>query len=174
MSKPSVTQLIKLLDKPALLSWANKQGLLGIDIQKKRQEVMSDGTTIHSQIEHYVKHKTPFEHQAVFDVFMQGKTIINLETDIETEWFTGRYDAKLDWGGCPYLVDWKRKAKRIYFEHKLQLAAYGMAEPCERFAIVSVPSFQAMTFEIKDRRPYEEIIKALSIIHQQKILINEF
>jgi len=41
MKKPSVTELLRILDKPALLNWANKQGLLGIDISVKRKEWLS-------------------------------------------------------------------------------------------------------------------------------------
>lgn len=175
MTKPTVSELIKLLDKPALLNWANKQGLAGVDISKKRQEWLDAGTSIHSQIEDYLRNGTPFvstEDQDRFEAFMSGKKLISLESSIETEWFKGRYDIKIDWGGKIYLMDFKKNARAIYFENKLQLVAYSMAEPCDKFAIVSVPSFKVMNFEIRDKKPYEEILKSLSIIHQQKMLID--
>lgn len=178
MKKPSVTELVKLLDKPALLKWANKQGLAGIDISKKRQEWLNAGSSMHQQIEDYIKDGKPFivpEHQEAFDVFMSGKKIISFESNIETEWFTGRYDIEVDIGGRNYLMDFKKDNKgirSIYFEDKLQLVAYSMARPCDHFAIVSTPSFRVMKFQIEDKQPYIEILKALAIVHQQKQIID--
>ena len=51
MKKPSVTQLLDLIAKPALISWANKQGLMGIDTSEKRKKILLNGTSLHSQIE---------------------------------------------------------------------------------------------------------------------------
>src|SRR5688572_4128160 len=121
MNKPSVTQLISLLDKPALLNWANKQGLAGVDISKKRKDWLSAGTSIHAQIEEYLKDGKRFisdtDHEA-FEVFMSGKKVVSFESCIETEWFTGRYDIEVDWGGRTYLMDFKKGARAIYFENK--------------------------------------------------------
>lgn len=178
MNKPSVTQLVKLLDKPALLNWANKQGLAGIDISKKRQEWLNAGASMHSQIEGYLKDGAAFvseKDQNAFEVFLSGKKVISFESNIETEWFTGRYDIEIDWGGRNYIMDFKKDNKGIrsvYFEDKLQLVAYSMARPCEHFAIVSTPSFRVMQFKIEDKRPYIEILKALAVIYNQKQIID--
>jgi hypothetical protein len=173
--KPSVTDLLKLLDKPALLSWANKKGLEGIDISKERSKWLNAGTSIHSQIENYIKNGDPFISeidQSYFDCFIFDKEILGLECKIETEWFTGRYDIKVKWMDKVYIMDFKNKSKKIYFENKLQLIAYAMAEPCDCFAIVSVPSFTVMNFNVKDRKPYEEILKNLSNIYKLKLEID--
>jgi hypothetical protein len=69
-------------------------------------------------------------------------------------------------------MDFKNNSKGIYFENKLQLIGYGMAERCDSFAVVSVPEFTIMNFKVDDRRPYEEILKSLSNIYYQKWLIN--
>lgn len=178
MKKPSVTELVKLLDKPALLKWANKQGLAGVDISKKRQEWLDAGKSMHSQIEGYLKDGERFiseTDQEKFEVFLSGKKIITFESNIETEWFTGRYDLEVDWGGRVYLMDFKKDNKgirQVYFEDKLQLVAYSMARPCDCFAVVSTPSFKVHQVEIEDKEPYIEILKALSIIHTQKQLID--
>lgn len=176
MKKPSVTTLIGLLDKPALLSWANKQGLAGIDISQKRKEWLNDGISIHSQIENFVKNGEPFynsDHEKSFKNFISDKKILGYEFDIETDWFVGRCDMKLEWNKKVYLIDFKNKSKGVYFENKLQLVAYGMAEKCDSFSIVSVPEFKMMNFTIKDRTPYEEILKSLSNIYKQKNIIDE-
>lgn len=174
MKKPSITELLKLLDKPALLSWANKQGLAGIDISVKKQEWLNAGISIHSQIQEFVNHGTQFAHigdQDRFKSFISGKQILGIEVGIETEWFIGRYDMKLKWGNKIYIVDFKRNHKSIYFENKLQLVAYGMAEQCDCYAIISVPEFSIMNFKLDNSEPYIEIIKSLSNIYKQKQII---
>ncbi len=176
MKKPSISELIGLLDKPALLKWANKQGLAGIDISTKRKEWLNDGTGIHNQIEDYVRDGKPFlnpDTQANFVNFMSDKKVLCIEKKIETDYFTGRCDIKLEWKGRSYLVDWKKSAKGIYFENKLQLIAYSMAEPCDSFAIVCYPEFRMMNFSPLDRQPYIDIIKALSQVYKCKKMLEE-
>jgi len=174
--KPSVTELLRLLDKPALLNWANKQGLRGIDINEERSKWLNAGSSIHNQIESFIKNGECFinkEAQLNCIKFLSDKEILGLENNIETEWFTGRYDIKVKWNDKIYLMDFKNKSKRIYFENKLQLIGYGMAEECDSFAIVSVPSFKVMNFKVENRVPYEEILKCLSKIYTLKSELNE-
>jgi len=174
MKKPSVTELLKILDKPALLNWANKQGLLGIDISIARKKWLNDGTSIHSQIENYLLNGVPFldsSTQAVFENFIENKEVIAVEKQIETDWFTGRIDFKFKMDGFVYVSDWKSNQRGIYIENKLQLVAYGMAEPCDKYCIISVPDFTLIQVEIPDAIPYIEILKALTIIYQNKQLI---
>ena len=172
--KPSVTELIKLLNKPALLNWANRQGLKGIDISVERVKWMNRGTSIHSQIEKYIKTGEPFvkeTDQANFEKFFNMVDIHGVENSIETEWFTGKYDILFKYNNRIYLGDFKSNAKKIYFEHKLQLVAYSMAVRCDSFSIISVPSFKMMNFKVDDRSPYEKIIISLSEIYKNKCKI---
>jgi hypothetical protein len=164
MKKPSVTQLIGMLDKPALLRWANRQGLLGIDIEKERRKWLDDGTSIHAQIER--REFIVPEHAANYARFIEDKEVISAEKWIETEWFIGRYDCKLRWRGSDWLVDWKSGAG-IYLESKLQLVAYGMAEPADNFAVVNVPEFVLNDAKIgENRRKFEDIMISLAKIHK--------
>lgn len=174
MKKPSVTELLSLLDKPALLGWANRQGLAGIDISRARPNWLAQGLSIHDQIENFIRKGEPFissTDQESFKEFISDKEILALECNVETEYFVGRYDIRLKWKDKTYIMDFKKDKKKIYLEQKLQLVAYGMAEPCDAFAIVSVPTFTVMNIKIKDRKPYEEIIKSLSNIYTQKQLL---
>jgi hypothetical protein len=174
--KPSVTELLKLLDKPALLKWANQQGLKGIDIEKERPKWLNAGLSIHSQIENFIKNGEQFikqEDQNNCVQFLSDKQVLGLECKIETEWFTGRYDFKTLWNEKVYIIDFKRDHKNLYFENKLQLIAYSMAEKCDCFAIVSVPDFKVINFKVDNREPYEEIIKCLSKIYALKSELNE-
>lgn len=177
MNKPSVTELLDILAKPALISWANKQGLKGIDLKDFRKKALSKGTSIHAQIEGVYKGTAKFEKQddaIKFEKFMLDKSLMGSEIDIETDWFVGRYDARIEHLGNEYIVDFKRGFKgKIYLENKLQLIAYTMAEPAA-MAIVGTKDFKMVPVVIADRRPYEEILKSLSKIwYLQKEIGNE-
>jgi len=170
--KPRVTELINLLDKPGLMKWANKIGLEGIRLEDYRKKSTEKGTSLHKQIENYILHSIPFEdpfHQAMFDLFIYDKQVIDLEQQIETKWFVGRYDAKIRIGEDIYICDFK-STTTVYFENKLQLSAYRMAFPECKIAVVEIPSFIFKPIDIcfKD---YEDIMKALSFIHQKKSIL---
>lgn len=169
--KPTVSNLISLLDKPALLKWANKIGLEGIHIDDYRKKSLAGGSFNHTQIERYVKDKTPFdnpEHQKCFDKYFCDKTILCCEQEIETEYFIGRYDIKIEYNGKKYICDFKSNQSGIYLENKLQLVAYRMGEPCDGVGVISVPSFTYIPVHIPNFEPYEEILKALSKIYTLK------
>lgn len=162
MRKPSVTKLVDMLDKPALVRWANRQGLLGIDIDKERQRTKAAGTSMHEQIETgaFVEQA----HARNFGRFMEGKEILRSEGAVETEWFVGRYDCKMRVDGLDYIIDYK-SSQAMYFETRLQLVAYAMAEPCDRLAMVSVPDFYMIEANMADRAKYEDILIALAKIY---------
>lgn len=172
MKKPSVTELIKLLDKPALMKWANRIGLQGIELDEYRKNILKAGTSIHSQIELFIKENKPFEReqdQSNYLEFIKDKSVIKVEEKIETDWFTGRVDLIVEWNGKTYICDFKNNQENIYFENVLQLTAYKMAIPCDFIAVIGVPKFKFMpVYSIKDFTPYEEIIKSLSNIYTLK------
>ncbi len=163
MKKPSVTKLIGMLDKPALMYWANKQGLAGIDIKKERARTKSEGNSLHKQIE--TRQFDDPRHAHYCDNFMRDKEVVRSEGKIETEWFVGRYDCRMKWRSAEFIFDWKSSGK-LYFESKLQLAAYGMAEPANGYGIVSVPDFHFIDAKIdRDIGRYWDILIALSKIY---------
>lgn len=171
MTKPSVTQLISLLDKPALMKWANRIGLEGIALDEYRKKSLSAGSSMHNQIEAHIKTKTPFQDKNLglgFLSFFADKGIIECEKKIECEWFQGRLDLIMEYGGKKYLCDFKSKQSHVYFENKLQLTAYRMCEPADYVAIISIPEFRVLTVDIPDYTPYEEILKSLSNIYKLK------
>lgn len=171
IKKPSVSQLLELLAKPALIDWANKQGLLGIDLKEKRKKSLAKGTSLHSQIENGCFDR---EIDSIsYLEFMQDKEIISTEKEIETDWFVGRYDAKIKHEGREYIVDYKSGYRgKIYLEHKLQLIAYTMAEPAS-IALVPIPQFHLIPIEIEDRKPYEQMLITLSTLwHVKKEIEN--
>jgi len=169
--KPSVTELIGMLDKPALMKWANKIGLEGIRLDEYRKKVMNSGTSLHKQIEDYFLHQKPFidaEYFRKFQEFMKDKEIISIETKVETDYFNGRYDVKIKYNNLIYICDFKSNHKAVYFENKLQLVSYRMAEGCDKIAIISIPDFAFMQIDIEDFTPYEQIMINLSNIYTLK------
>lgn len=173
MKKPSISELIKLLDKPALLNWANKQGLKGIDISKSTSK--KEGTSIHQQIERYIRHEVPFEethNQLYFDKLFSDKKIIHNELEVETDYFKGRLDLCYSKNDVIYISDFKLNRNQVYFEDKLQLVAYSMAVKCSKFSIISVPDFKEIDVDVPDIDRYINIIKSLSDIYTNKQLIN--
>jgi hypothetical protein len=166
MNKPHVTQLLDLLNKPALITWANKQGLAGVNIAEIRNRTKAIGTSMHSQIE-----SGAFDdpvHAGNFARFIADKEIVATERKIETEWFVGRYDVLLRYRGLLWMCDYKKSRRhRVYFEHALQLVAYAMAEPADKFAIVATPDFAFIEMKMTDaqRNKYESILINLSMIY---------
>jgi len=169
MKKPSVTQLLDLLSKPALIGWANRLGLQGVDIKEKRRTSLAKGKSLHGQIERASLGSGDFDSEANrirFDALMANKSIIGVEKKIETEWFIGRYDSMiLDENGQCWIADYKSGFKgRIYLENKLQLIAYTMAVPAD-MAIIPIPQFRFIPVVVPDRNPYEQMLIKLSEIY---------
>ena len=168
--KPSVSELLDLLNKPALLYWANKLGLEGVPLQEFYKKSKKSGISIHSQIRCFCEQNVPFEdpeHQAKFLSFIKDKQIVDFEKPIETDHFVGRYDVRILIENQPYICDFKSNSK-VYFENLLQLTAYRMAYPECKLAVIEVPSFTFKPIEIEDFKILENILKCLSYIAKHK------
>jgi hypothetical protein len=175
--KPSISKLLDLLNKPALMKWANKIGLQGIELDKYRAQMQGDGTSLHKQIENWLKYKTPFENssfQKRCEDFFSEKEVLSLEEKIENDMFTGRLDIVYKHNGLVYLCDFKTNHTKLWLENKLQLTAYRMSKTCDKVAIIGIPEFNVIEANIEDFKPYEMILKALSDIYNLKTLLHEF
>ena len=175
MNKPTVSQLLDILNKPALLKWANKIGLEGTSLDTYRSKSMAAGSSLHEQIKNHILYGMPFDEVATqdkFNIFIGDKKIISVEQDIETEWFIGRYDVEVSFNDTFFLCDWK-SSDAIYFENILQLVAYRMARPDHKVAIVQIPSFKFKPLGISDFLVYEEILKSLYTIFVNKKRIGQ-
>lgn len=174
--KPHVTKIIGLLDKPALLNWANKIGLKGVNIKDYQSRAMASGSSLHLQTERYIKDKIPFEDKNVqenCDSFLNNIEVLGIEETIETDYFIGRLDLRFRYLNEIYIIDFKSNQKYVYFENKLQLIAYRMAKECNKIAIVSIPDFTVIPVFIENFEPYEEILKCLSKIYTLKEQLDE-
>lgn len=165
--KPSVTNLIDMLDKPALLRWANKLGLEGTKIDDYKSKAKESGSSTHDAIEQYLKFKIPPDDELLFDriqKFFSDKEVLEIEKTIETEYFVGRFDVKLKWKDIVFICDFKTNGK-IYFETKLQLAAYKMADECDHVAVIHTPDLLIRPVDF-NQDWYEEFLMNLSNLYQ--------
>jgi hypothetical protein len=171
MKKPSVTELLDLLNKPALLSWANKIGLQGISLDSHRRKARKAGTSLHKQIERYVADKTPFDDldfQARFVEFFEGKEIIQSEGVFECDEYQGRFDIKYRHNGLVYIADFKTDKQTVYLEDRLQLAAYRKATGSDAVCIISIPTMKELNAGIIIYEPYYETLTLLSKLYALK------
>ena len=173
---PTVTKLLALLDKPALLKWANKIGLEGTKLDDYQKRSKAKGNSYHNQVEQMIKHNKEIEDPFLrenYHLFFDGSEILECEKNVTGEHWRGRYDIKFKRNGVTYLCDFKSNAKRVYLENKLQLIAYSEIEKVDEIGIISLPDFKYYPVIVKDRKPYVGILKALSHIYKCKDVINK-
>lgn len=137
---PGVTTVLGVLAKPALVNWANKLGLQGIEVGKYVDNLADVGTLTHAIIEDYLKGAvtdfsdyTPnqrklaecasskfFEWEKKND-FEMIKSELQLVSD--KHYFGGTCDIYTMLNGKKTLIDIKT-SKACYSEHFTQVAAY--------------------------------------------------
>ena len=169
IKKPTVTELLKLLDKPALIKWANKLGLDGKSLDDFYAEKRAEGTSLHKQVQQYIQSNIRMKdaaQQSSLDKFLLTRRVLGVEKPIETEWFVGRYDIAFKIDEQVYVGDFKSSDK-VYFENKLQLAAYQMVFPGAKICVIHIPLFTVDIIR-EDLTKYQEIIKLLSRIYTLK------
>lgn len=170
--KPSVTQLLNLLDKPGLMVWANKIGLEGIRLDEYRKECLKKGTSLHKQTESFINSGIAFEHENVQTNclhFLKNVEVLDIESKVETDHYQGRYDIRYIKNGETFIGDFK-SSKGVYLENVLQLIAYSVAEDIDNISVIEIPSFKEKIIRVKDKKPFIEMLKSLSNIYQMKEL----
>lgn len=171
MKKPSVTELLDLLNKPALMNWANKIGLQGIKLSEYRKEKTTSGTNIHNQLEKLLKYGEEIEDKYLQNAIInQLKTyeVVGVEEPIETEYYQGRCDLILSKNKELYVFDFKRGFKKPYLEHYLQLTAYQYALNADRIGIIRVPQVDIIELTNDKKELYQELLINLSNIYKIK------
>lgn len=137
---PGVTTVIGVLNKPYLVTWANKKGLEGIDTTKYVDEMASVGTCAHHMIECRLKNIEPvlsdFTANQIdlaekcvhkFDEWRSRNDfeIIACEQELVSEEFQygGTVDIIGKLNGEVTLIDIKT-SKSIGYEYRVQVSAY--------------------------------------------------
>ena len=144
---PGVTTILGVIAKPALISWANRMGLDGINTSKHVDELADIGTLAHAMIAHflggpepdlddYSKNQIDRAENSVlsFHEWAKGKTLSTRFSERQMVSEKLRYGGTVDWIGVidgeSVLLDLKT-GKAIYDEHLYQVAAYwNLAEEC--------------------------------------------
>jgi hypothetical protein len=137
---PGVTTVLGILNKPALVKWANNLGLQGIDSTKYRDAAANVGTLSHAMICAHLKgEKADTSEYSQQDISMAETSLIKywdwekehviepvlIEEPLVSEehGFGGTIDSVVTCNGELWLVDYKT-GKAIYPEMFIQLAAY--------------------------------------------------
>jgi hypothetical protein len=141
---PGVTTVLNVLAKPALVPWANRLGLDGIDVAKHVDELAQAGTLTHAMVladlqghvqledgltDGYTKHEIELAENAFLSYleWKKGHTLepLYIETPMvsEASGFGGTPDFVGLLDGKATVLDFKT-SKDIYPEHMHQVAAY--------------------------------------------------
>lgn len=139
---PSVTTILGVINKPALVRWANRLGLQGIDSGEYVDALAGIGTLAHRMIQEYLggeawnrRAYTPAEVEAAESAALhflawERRGGHCLETVAIEKPFVSRsyfYGGTVDWygriDGKPWLVDIKT-GRSLFPEHTYQAAAY--------------------------------------------------
>lgn len=189
---PSVTTIISLLNKPALVPWANRLGLQGIDVTKFVDKLAEVGTLVHQMILDYfrkVATDTSEYSKEVIDKaensflsfleWVKGKEIIpdlvEFSMVSDTQRFGGTCDLFARVNKIKTLIDFKT-GSGIYEEMGYQLAGYQIllmekGYVPEQAQIVRVPRDETENFEVrvwKDLSYEEQIFNHLHEIYRIK------
>lgn len=169
---PSVTTIAGLLSKPALVSWANKLGLRGIDVSKYVDELAEVGTLAHQMILDYFKNvETDFSEYSPqirdkaensflsFLEWAKNKRIESIFVEKEGVSEQYRYGGRFDFygilNGIKTIIDFKT-GSGLYPEYFYQLSAYRWllmenGYETERVMLVRIPRSEDETFEVKEK-----------------------
>jgi len=190
---PGVTTILGVLNKPALVIWANKLGLQGIDSSKYRDEMGAVGSLVHQMIvDYFNKVKTDTTDYSESQINLaencllsfwewekghEIKVIMAEEQLVSDEFgFGGTIDCFCELDGQPTLLDFKT-GKALYPEMFYQLAAYSYLltegkHPVKAARILRIGRDEDEGFEerlITDTTKYLEIFKhCLAIYNLQK------
>ena len=142
---PGVTTILRVINKPALVVWANNLGLQNINSRNYVDETATIGTLAHEMIQEYLggpkwdrtaynPEQVDSAENAVISFFEWEKVngykfeTLKIEMPLVSEKY--RYGGTVDWfgyiNGKKWLIDIKT-CKELYPEHTFQVAAYWQA-----------------------------------------------
>jgi len=167
----ALTKLLKILDKPALLKWANKIGLQGVSLDDYMNKSSKKGISIHNDIENYLINNVKFEYSDKIDKCLNGYNIIAIEKSFDNGYISCRADMLLEKEGKKIVVDFKSNNK-IYLQQKLQLSTYKEMLLYDEIAIINFDKWQLEFININTKQ-YFEIVKNLYKINSLLTQLNE-
>ena len=137
---PGTTTITGVMDKPALVSWANKIGLQGIQVREYVDELAAVGTLAHYMVEcdllkkqpdlsDYTPNQIDLAENALIKYYEWRKhmslEVIGCEMELVSEAYQygGTCDLYCKLDGIPTLIDIKT-SKGVYSEHFTQVVGY--------------------------------------------------
>ena len=137
---PGVTTVLGILNKPALVIWANRLGLQGIDSSKYRDEMADIGTLAHKMIlDYFNKTETDTTDYSESQIDLAENCLLSFwewekghkievilaEAPLVSQeyGFGGTIDCFCNLDGQPTLLDFKT-GKALYSEFTMQISAY--------------------------------------------------
>lgn len=189
---PGVTTILSVINKPALVAWANKMGLQGIDTNRHVDELATIGTLAHSLIQAHLSKVAPdlrdyspnqvgLAENACLSYFewekhRQMETIL-AEQPLVSE--LGHFGGTPDWYGAldgrRVLLDFKT-SRGIYDDHLYQLSAYWhllrekghVVDECRILRVGREPNegFEERTVSDDSMQPYFDVFSAALSLHQ--------
>ncbi len=191
-----VTTITGLLNKPQLLSWANRIGLEGLKMDAYVDDLASVGTLAHEMIvchllnkkvntNEYSKNDIDRAENAMISFLEWHKNnpikVIMAETPLISEkyQFGGTFDIYGELHGEKVIIDIKT-GSGLYPDYLLQTTAYKMlineaGEKVDKAILLRVGRDETEGFETKELtnfEPYEKIFKNLLEIRQLKQQVN--
>ena len=134
-SVPSVTSIIKIINKPEIAVWANSLGFKYINYEEHLSSLAAIGTDFHQMVADYTSGKEvggmhfpeAIELFKKFTVWAKNHyySVIASEFSLVSDYFGGTIDAIATIDGELSLVDYKT-SKKVYPSHFIQLAGYSL------------------------------------------------
>jgi hypothetical protein len=167
----SVTKLIDILNKPALINWANKLGLTGVSLKDYQIKSKNKGINKHNEVEEYFKSGKLFNGSDKLISNLKGYEVIGCEVNIDNGYICGRVDIILKKDDEIYICDFK-STNSIYLSTKLQLSTYKHIYNADKIAFINLDNFEIKEINI-DTNKYYELVKRLYQINNIITQLNE-
>ena len=184
---PGVTTILgDTIPKPALVQWANKLGLQGIETRKYVDELATIGTLAHYLIECTLSNKEPdlkdyspnqialaYNSYRKFEEWVKKvdiEVIMSEQASVsEVHRYGGTIDAYLIVDGRPTLLDIKT-SKVCYPDHYTQIAAYALLIE-EDITIPSPEVHKILRVGRNEDEGFEEITIKNINLHKERFLL---
>lgn len=186
---PSVTQILGVINKPALINWANKMGLQGIKTNEVLRNTADIGTLAHEIIESWIKNRKPnwkdytqeqrlqackcarrfFEWKDKQEKFAPIVSEISLVS--EKYQYGGCIDLIANLNGKRTVIDFKTSSG-IWDEAKYQTSAYyNMANEngfdCVDVMIIRIGRDDFETFKVEQKEQAFEVFKSALTLYNE-------
>lgn len=186
---PGVTTVLGILAKPALIAWANKMGLSGVDTTKYVERAADAGTAAHEMIQCHLTGQEFDRSQYPEDLlgiaengfikyldWEKAHKVEAVKSELalvsETHRFGGTVDMYCLLDGIPTLVDFKTNATGIYSEmmhqtaggYRVLLEENGL--PVKKVLIIRLGKSENMDLETKEIGDWDKHWRIFSLCRE--------